>query len=40
MKKNLVLMCDHGGEAQSQLAKVAKKMNKVNQIRQLIAAGK
>src|SRR5579862_171061 len=26
--KNLVLMCDHGGPAQSQLAKVAKEMNK------------
>ncbi len=26
--KNVVLMCDHGGEAQSQLAKVAEAMNK------------
>ena len=26
--KNIVLMCDHGGSAQSQLAKVADKMNK------------
>jgi len=26
--KNVVLMCDHGGEAQSQLAKAAKMMNK------------
>jgi creatinine amidohydrolase/Fe(II)-dependent formamide hydrolase-like protein len=26
--KNVVLMCDHGGEAQSQMAKVAEKMNK------------
>jgi creatinine amidohydrolase/Fe(II)-dependent formamide hydrolase-like protein len=26
--KNVVLMCDHGGEAQSQLEKVAKKMDK------------
>jgi creatinine amidohydrolase len=25
--KNIVLMCDHGGPAQSQLAKVAEKMN-------------
>jgi creatinine amidohydrolase len=26
--KNVVLMCDHGGPAQSQLAKVAEKMNR------------
>src|SRR5207245_1885448 len=26
--KNVVLMCDHGGEAQSRLAKVAEEMNK------------